>query len=80
MLVASSVLVDGVKIPVQVLLSVLVINASAPFAFVTEMSSLLEKESTGSEKTSVTVAVSPLLSAVSSRVKELTEGSLSSTI
>ena len=36
----------------------------------------VEKEVTASEKTSVTVGVSPILSTVSSRVKELTEGAV----
>jgi hypothetical protein len=36
------------------------------------MSSSLEKEATASEKTSLTVAVSPALSAVGEIVKELT--------
>jgi hypothetical protein len=40
------------------------------------MSAELEKEATASEKTSVTVAVSPVMSAVSERVKELTEGAV----
>ena len=66
------------KVPVQVMLSVLVITASVPLA--TVMSAELEKEATASEKTSVTVAVSPVLSAVSERVKELTEGAVVSTV
>jgi len=60
------------------MLSVLVITASVPLA--TVMSAELEKEATASEKTSVTVALSPALSAVSERVKELTEGSVVSTV
>jgi hypothetical protein len=40
----------------------------------------LEKEATASEKSSVTVALSPALSAVSERVKELTEGAVVSTV
>jgi hypothetical protein len=71
-LLSSSVLAVGVKVPAQVMLSVLVITASVPLA--TVMSAGLEKEATASEKTNVTVAVSPALSAVSERVKLSTEG------
>ena len=78
MLVASSVSVVGVKVPVQVMLSLLVIVASAPLA--TVMSAELEKESTASEKASVKVAVSPIFSAVSLRVKVFTVGAMVSTI
>ena len=77
MLLASSVLAVGVKVPAQVMLSALLIAASVPLA--TVMSEALEKEATASEKTSVTVAVSLTLSAVSERVKELTEGAVVST-
>ena len=42
------------------------------------MSAELEKEATASEKTSVTVALSPVMSAVSESVKELTEGAVAS--
>ena len=77
MLFASSVLVVGVKVPAQVTLLLLVIVASVPLA--TVMSAVLEKEATASEKTSVTVAVSPALNAVSERVKEFTEGAKVST-
>ena len=77
MLLSSSVLTVGVKVPAQVMLSVLVITASVPLA--TVMSAELEKEATASEKTSVTVALSPVMSAVSERVKELTEGAVVST-
>ena len=76
-MLASSVLVVGVKVPVQVLLSVLVIVARVPLA--TVMSAELEKEATFYEKTNVTVALSPDLSAVSESVKELTEGAKVST-
>jgi len=51
--------------------------ASVPLS--TVMSSALEKEATASEKSSVTVALSPALSAVSERVKELTVGARVST-
>ena len=72
MLAASSVLSVGVKVPAHVMLSLLVIVVSAPL--LTVMSSALEKEATASEKTSVTVALSPALSAESDRVNELTVG------
>jgi hypothetical protein len=62
--------VVGVKVPVQVMLLLLVIAGSVPLGCV--MSSSLEKEATASEKTSLTVAVSPALSAVGEIVKELT--------
>ena len=73
-MVALSVLVDGVKVPLQVMLSGLVIIARVPL--LTVISAELEKEVTVSEKTNVTVAVSPTLSAVSERVKEFTEGAM----
>ncbi len=60
------------------MLSLLVIVASEPVA--TVISEELEKEATGSEKASVTVGVSPIFSAVSFRVKELTEGAMVSTV
>ena len=78
MLVASSVLVAGVKVPDQVMLSVLVIVESDPLA--TVMSAELENEITASEKTSCTVAVSPILSCVSFIVKEFTEGAVMSMV
>ena len=70
MLLASSVSAVGVKVPVQVLLSLLLIVARAPLA--TVMSAELEKEATSSEKSNVTVAFSPDLSAVSESVKVFT--------
>jgi len=78
-LVASSLSAGGVKVPVQVMLSLLVMVASEPLSAAPAvpaavMSSSLVKEATASEKTSVTVALSPALSAVSERVKEFTEG------
>ena len=76
-LLASSVLVVGVNVPVQVMLSVLVIVARVPLS--TVMSAELEKDATVSEKTKVTVALSPALSAVSESVKEFTEGAKVST-
>ena len=60
------------KVPLQVMSSVLDIVARVPLATVT--SAELEKEATSSEKTNVTVAVSVALSVVSERVKEFTEG------
>ena len=75
-MLASSVLAVGVKVPVQVTLSLLLIVASVPVA--TVMSAALAKEATASEKTSVTVAVSPALSAVSERVKEFGVGAVES--
>ena len=75
---ASSVLVLGVKVPDQVLLSPLVIVASDPLSAV--MSSALEKEKTASEKTKSTSAVSPTKSNESSIVKELTVGTVVSTL
>ena len=70
MLLASSVSAVGVKVPVQVLLSLLLIVARAPLA--TVMSAELEKEATSSEKSNVTVVFSPDLSAVSESVKVFT--------
>ena len=78
LLLESSALDEGVNVPDQVMLSLLVIVESDPLGIV--MSAELEKEMTASEKTSVTVALSPIFKAVSDIVKELTEGSLSSTI
>ena len=67
-MLVSSVLTVGVKVPVHVLLSLLVIDVRVPLA--TVMSAELEKEATVSEKTNVTVALSPALSDVSESVKE----------
>ena len=80
-LVATSVLVVGVKVPVQVMLSLLAIDVSDPLGFV--MSSSLEKEATGSGKTTLSSAVWPYKSNDLERVKmgtPLVEGSISSTI
>ena len=74
----ASLLAVGVKVPVQVMLSLLVIDGSVPVALSRFMSAAL-KEATASEKTSSTVAVSPALSAVSESVKEITEGARVST-
>ena len=71
-MLASSVLAVGVKVPVHVMLSLLVIVARVPLA--TVMLAELEKEAIVSEKTNVTVALSPDLSDVSESVKEFTEG------
>ena len=76
-LLASSVLVVGVKVPVQVMLSELVIVARVPL--LTVMSAELEKDATVSENSNVTVALSPAFSAVSESVKEFTEGAVVST-
>jgi len=77
-LVGSSALVAGVKVPDQVLLSLLVIVESDPLATVT--SAVLENEITASEKTSCTVAVSPTLICVSDIVKLSTEGAVMSMV
>ena len=77
MLVASSVLGVGVKVPVQTILSGLVMLSSEPLE--TVMSSELENKRTASAKTRITVALSPTLSAVSERVKLITGGAWAST-
>ena len=77
-LLASSLSPVGVKVPDQVMLSVLVIVESDPLATVT--SAELENEITASEKTSCTVAVSPILICVSDIVKEFTEGAVMSMV
>ena len=68
---------DGVKMPVQVMLSAEVISESTPFSAV--ISAALLKAVTASEKTRVTVAVSPIMRAESESVKELTTGAMVST-
>ena len=73
----SSAFDEGVNVPDQVMLSLLVIVESAPLG--TVMSAELEKEMTASEKISVTVALSPIFKAVSDIVKEFTEGASVST-
>ena len=78
MLVESSVLEEGVNVPDQVMLSLLVIVESDPLGEV--MSAELENEITASEKTNCTVAVSLILSSVSDIVKELTEGAVMSMV
>ena len=78
MLVESSVLEEGVNVPDQVMLSLLVIVESDPLGEV--MSAELENEITASEKTSCTVAVSLILSSVSDIVKESTEGAVMSMV
>ena len=77
LLLESSALDEGVNVPDHVMLSLLVIVESDPLG--TVMSAELEKPITASEKTSVTVALSPILSCVSDIVKEFTEGALVST-
>ena len=68
----------GVKVPVQVMLSLDVINERTPFGAV--ISAVLLKPVTASEKTRVTVAVSPIMRAESESVKELTAGAMVSTV
>ena len=63
--------------PDQVMLSLLVIVESEPLGVV--ISAELEKLITASEKTSVTVALSPTFKAVSDIVNELAEGARVST-
>jgi hypothetical protein len=60
-LVASSIFDVGSKVPVQLTPSLEAITESTPFS--TVISSALLKPATGSEKTRLTVAVSPLISA-----------------
>ena len=78
MLVESSILEEGVNVPDQVMLSLLLIVESDPLGEV--MSAELENEITASEKTSCTVAVSLVLSSVSDIVKESTEGAVMSIV
>ena len=78
MLVESSILEEGVNVPDQVMLSLLVIVESDPLGEV--MSAELENEITASEKTSCTVAVSLILRSVSDIVKESTEGAVMSIV
>ena len=78
MLVESSVLDEGVNVPDQVMLSLLLIVESVPLGAV--ISAELVNEITASDKTSCTVAVSPTLIAVSDIVKELTEGAVMSIV
>ena len=66
------------KVPDQVMLFPLLIVARVPFGAV--MSASLEKEATASEKTRSTSAVSPTKSNESSIVKELTVGTVVSTL
>ena len=77
MLLATSVLLSGVKVPVQVMFSVLVIDGSNPLGFV--MSAAMNSI-TAYEKPRFTVALSPILSAVSERVKVSTLGASVSTM
>ena len=77
-MVGSSLAAVGVKVPVQVMLSLDVISESTPFGAV--ISAVLSKPLTASEKTRVTVAVSPIMRAESERVKELTAGARVSTV
>ena len=69
----SSTFADGEKAPIQVTPpSEELIAESTPFA--AEISASLSNSATASEKTRVTLAVSPICSALSERVKELTDG------
>ena len=72
MLDVSSVLDVGVNVAVQVMLSLDDIAVSDPFW--TVISSSLLNPVTASEKTRVTVVVSPASKSVSTRTKLLTEG------
>ena len=67
----------GVKVPVQVMLSLEVISERTPFGAV--ISAALSKLLTASEKTRVTVAVSPIMRAESESVKDVTAGARVST-
>ena len=78
MLVESSILEEGVNVPDQVMLSLLLIVESVPLGAV--ISAELVNEITASDKTNCTVAVSPTLIAVSDIVKELTEGAVMSIV
>ena len=78
LLLESSALDEGVNVPDQVMLSLLVIVESDPLGEV--MSAELENEITASEKTSCTVAVSLILRSVSDIVKESTEGAVMSIV
>ena len=77
-LVVSSVLVVGVKVPVQVMLSLLLIVESVPLGVVISVE--LEKPITASENTSEIVAVSPIKSSESDIVNVLTEGAVVSMV
>ena len=78
MLVESSILEEGVNVPDQVMLSLLLIVESEPLGAV--ISAELVNEITASDKTNCTVAVSPTLIAVSDIVKESTEGAVMSIV
>ena len=85
-LLSSSALSVGVKVPSQVLLSVLIIVVSVPDVVPLStrlgnvMSSSLTKPITCSEKNSSTAMVSPIVSNVSEIVKLSTEGGVVSTL
>ena len=78
MLEESSVFAVGVNVPVHVILSLEVIEASEPLAQVTSAS--LAKAATASVKTIVRVGVSPDFMAVSSKPTEVISGSTPSTM
>ena len=65
------------KVPAQVMLSALRLAETVEFSAVTPAE--LEDDARATEKTMITVAVDPLICAVSERVKELTEGAVVST-
>ncbi|PHX87536.1 MAG: hypothetical protein CK536_05475 [Synechococcus sp. Baikal-G1] len=75
--VASSMAAVGVKVPVQVMPPLEVVIAErTPFS--TVISALLLKAVTASEKVRVTVAVSPILRALSESMKDETAGGVES--
>ena len=78
-LLASSLSAVGVKVPDQVLLSLLVIDGSAPVALSRLMSAAMNSI-TFSEKPRFTVMVSPTKSFVSVIVKLSTVGAVVSTM
>ena len=71
-LVSSSTPAPGVKVAVQVMLSLVWMSESAPLP--TTVKSVISRPVTASEKVIVSVAVSPIFKAVSSSVMELTVG------
>ncbi|TLD45008.1 MAG: hypothetical protein FAZ92_02730 [Accumulibacter sp.] len=72
-LLVSSIVVVGVKVAVQVMLSEVVRAPNMPFSTVTSLSA---KFATASLKTIVTVEVSPIFSAVSLIVTDAVVGAL----
>ena len=76
-MVASSIFIDGVNVPVHVVLLPVVIVDNIPF---TTVISALLNPATASEKVSVTVAVSPAFKALSLNTKDDTVGEVLSTV